>query len=857
MFRYLFILFSLLLFQGMTALKGESLNILGNKEFRQDSTKGTLKVTKNSVSGKNTVKPQVLPDSVRFSSKIPPAKVVGKKVNVISRKPGLRFSPPKKPSEQDSLKVFIATYKSPVKAVSKPVIIFPPDSVRFAPRVPPEKSGELPVNIVSRMPGIVKKDIRAQEKQKSADIYIKVLRKEDQKAWLTNVAPQIPPSGNFSLVHLNDSLDVPEWFIEKQIAAAEEARRIAKLRADSMKAPKPRIIKQWNLSSDFIDEVPVAFDTMSYLFNRYRVADLYSPVNVMLGNYGLPYYPINFFDRLSDPDKYLYFYHYGFMHLNENALFNNLQMPFTELKWVMSGEKEVAEQTFRIKHSQNINRKLNFGLIYDIIFSLGQYTSQRAEDKTFTFYTSYTGSIYKLYVSTGINGMFGQENGGITSKDELDITISDTRDIPVKLGTLNNASSLLKTRNALVVQRLTFIGAKPDNDSIPVLHNEPVPLKATFSHIFQFDHARRTYTDEKPASGFYDSVYINDNVTFDSLSAKSVKNTFRFDFRTDETRFFSIDAGFGLRNENFWFGQIIPGHDTIAVDTAGWFRGNNVWVGRFNNYLGRTLRWGINGEWYFDRYRQGDHTLNAFLLKSFKLKKGNLDWLFSGSIGSRNPSFWYQQWGGNNFMWDNKFGKESRKEFSTRIMYPARNLDVRFNYARINNYLDFNTHAMPSQDTSGLSVMAFSFRKDFRLWFFHFAPDITVQKSSNVSLLDLPQVSTRTAVFLEHTFYFPKTKGRLFTELGLDITYHTLYHPYNFMPATGRFYRQTETETGNYPFVNAFVNIKLKRTRFFLMFDHLNYSMMKGDMLYNYQMVPLYPWTIRRFSFGLALTFYN
>ena len=138
---------------------------------------------------------------------------------------------------------------------------------------------------------------------------------------------------------------------------------------------------------------------MSYLFNRYRVADLYSPVNVMLGNYGLPYYPINFFDRLSDPDKYLYFYHYGFMHLNENALFNNLQMPFTELKWVMSGEKEVAEQTFRIKHSQNINRKLNFGLIYDIIFSLGQYTSQRAEDKTFTFYTSYTGSIYKLYVS--------------------------------------------------------------------------------------------------------------------------------------------------------------------------------------------------------------------------------------------------------------------------------------------------------------------------------------------------------------------------------------------------------------------------------------------------------------------------
>jgi hypothetical protein len=79
-----------------------------------------------------------------------------------------------------------------------------------------------------------------------------------------------------------------------------------------------------------------------------------------------------------------------------------------------------------------------------------------------------------------------------------------------------------------------------------------------------------------------------------------------------------------------------------------------------------------------------------------------------------------------------------------------------------------------------------------------------------------------------------------------------LYHPYSYMPATGRFYRQ-ELTTGNYPFVNVFLNFKVKRTRVFLMFDHLN----AGKTGYNYDMIPGYPMNIRMFRYGLAWTFYD
>lgn len=135
---------------------------------------------------------------------------------------------------------------------------------------------------------------------------------------------------------------------------------------------KPRTLKQWNLSADFSEEIKIPFDTVFSLFNRFRISDRYSPVNAGLGNYGLPFYQIRFFDRITDPDKFLYSSYYPFMFVPDKALFMNTQIPFTEIVWTFAGPRQTSEQTFRVRHSQNVNRFLNFGLIYDIIYSLGQ-----------------------------------------------------------------------------------------------------------------------------------------------------------------------------------------------------------------------------------------------------------------------------------------------------------------------------------------------------------------------------------------------------------------------------------------------------------------------------------------------------
>jgi hypothetical protein len=622
------------------------------------------------------------------------------------------------------------------------------------------------------------------------------------------------------------------------------------LSAQKKEPAKPRIIKQWNLSSDFTDEVVFPFDTVFSLFQRYRIADRYSSLNATLGNYGLPFYQINFFDRINDPDKFLFTGYYPLMYLPDRAIFMNTQLPFTELVWTFGSPRETSEQTFRIRHSQNVSRYFNFGFIYDIVYSLGQYNYQRAEDKNFTFYTSYTGPKYKLYFASGINNITTYENGGISEIDQL--SLLKTRDVPVNLGGLNLAKSILKNRNILLVQRYKLGGNPVQKDSVDQKRSGFFGLSGTFSHIFIWETNRRSYSDNYPGSGFYDTIYINNSVTFDSLTSRSVKNIIRFDFTTDETRKFRLGGGVGLRNELWRYSQIVPTHDTNYADTVAWNRTNNALVGKLFNDIGK-FRWTANGELYLTGYRAGDFNLNGEISKSFDWKKGIATWNINGGIINRQPSIWYEQWGSNHFEWQNSFNKEFRIDLGSRFSYPARKTELKFNYSIIDNYTDFDMNALPSQHGGGLSVAAITARKEFRAWKIHLAADILIQRSSNSEILDLPLFTTQSVLYFEHLFRFKSTNGKLNTQLGADVIYHTGYYSYSYMPATGRFFRQDKVRTGNYPFLNVFLNLKLKRARIFVMLDHVNH----GLMGYDYFMIPSYPLNTRMFRYGIAWTFYN
>jgi hypothetical protein len=73
------------------------------------------------------------------------------------------------------------------------------------------------------------------------------------------------------------------------------------------------------------------------------------------------------------------------------------------------------------------------------------------------------------------------------------------------------------------------------------------------------------------------------------------------------------------------------------------------------------------------------------------------------------------------------------------------------------------------------------------------------------------------------------------------------------MPSLTSFYRQAEKKLGNYPFFDAFLNVQLKRVRFYLKLEHVN----SGLSDKNYFSVLHYPRNQRNLKFGLSWTFYD
>ena len=91
-------------------------------------------------------------------------------------------------------------------------------------------------------------------------------------------------------------------------------------------------------------------------------------------------------------------------------------------------------------------------------------------------------------------------------------------------------------------------------------------------------------------------------------------------------------------------------------------------------------------------------------------------------------------------------------------------------------------------------------------------------------------------------------------QLGVDCNFYTKYKAVDYQPATMSFYNQREFEVGNYPLLNAYVNMKLSKCHFYVMFTHVNQGLFGGN---NWFSMPHYPINPRRLQLGVSVDFAN
>ncbi len=264
---------------------------------------------------------------------------------------------------------------------------------------------------------------------------------------------------------------------------------------------------------------------------------------------------------------------------------------------------------------------------------------------------------------------------------------------------------------------------------------------------------------------------------------------------------------------------------------------------------GKFWTWNFEGRQYLSGFKLGQTELDGLISKPVHVLRDSLSHIrITGNIWNRVPDYFQQKYFSNRIAWNNNLNNEQRMNASFAFLSPGNNLEAGAKYALINNYIYHDTLGIPAQFRGELLVLSAYVNKEFEWGPFYILSQFLWQKASSTQYVHLPELSAR--ILLSYNMVLAKV---LFVQLGADTRYNTLYYADAYHPVTGFFHLQNKKKLGNYPYIDAFANLKLKRTRIFFRYMNVG-SLFLKDPYFTVLHHPMYRATFR---LGVAWSFYN
>ena len=632
----------------------------------------------------------------------------------------------------------------------------------------------------------------------------------------------------------------------------------------------PPKLYMWRLSETLGERTIIPADTANLNFqNTNLVEGMYGHYNY-LGNLGSPRMSRIFFER-KDAEPTIFMQPFSsFFFRPDEVKFTNSNIPFTNLTYYKAGNKVNGEERFKSYFSVNANKRLAFGFNIDYLYGRGYYQNQSTSHFNAGVFASYIGDKYQMQAVYNNFTMKMNENGGI--QDDRYITRPEdmsegkkeyeSTTIPVKLEQTANRNKdfyvyatqryrLGFTRETTTIEDARSSGITAANDSVPlpkdtIITEEFVPV-TSFIHTIKVERARHQFTSAQEKEGQYPNAYFNEVASRDSTTAFSIKNVFGIALLEGFNKY----AKAGLTayiSHKFNRYELMDTLSRTRFDEQDLFVG-----GELAKRQGTTLHYNVKGDIGIMDKALGQFRVNADLDLNFRLWKDTVNFYARGYVSNTLPSFYMRHYHSNHYYWDNdNMNKEFRTRVEGELNIQRWKTNLRAGVENIKNYTYFNQSAMPVQESGNIQVLSATLKQDFRLGILHLDNEVTWQKSSNETVLPLPQLS------LYHNLYLLAkiAKKVLTVQIGADVRYFTKYNAPAYTPAIQQFHLQAaddQVEIGGYPIVNVYANLHLKRTRIFAMMYHVNAGM--GES--NYFLVPHYPINPRLFKIGISWNFYD
>ena len=678
----------------------------------------------------------------------------------------------------------------------------------------------------------------------------------------------------------------------------------------------PPKLYMWKLSETLGNRTIIPADTASLNFQSTNLVEgMFGHYNY-LGNLGSPRLSRLFFEREeSEPTIFMAPFS-SFFTRPDQVLFTNSNVPYTNLTYYKAGNKVNSEERFTSYFSVNVNKQLAFGFNIDYLYGRGYYQNQSTSHFNAGLFGSYIGEKYQVQAVYNNFFLKMNENGGIADDQYITRPENmsggkkeyESTTIPVKLEQSSNrnkdfyiyltqryrlgftrrvrntqegkptvsapkassspsSESEISASNNDIALPNDSIASKSvstlaaANDSLPsvstadndsLFEEEFVPV-TSFIHTLKVERSRHQFRSGSEPEGFFPEDYkLYKNYSNDSTTAFSVKNVFGIALLEGFNKY--AKAGLTAYISHKFSRYDLMNTDTLTDMRRIRYTEQEIFLGgELAKREGKLLHYNVNGEVGLVDKAIGQFRVNANLDLNFRLWKDTVNFYARGYVSNTLPSFYMRHYHSNHYNWDNdNMDKEFRTRVEGELNISHWGTNLRAGVENIKNYTYFNQSALPEQNGGNIQVLSATLKQDFRLGVFHLDNEVTWQKTSNETVLPLPQLS------LYHNFYIlaKLAKKVLTVQLGADVRYFTKYNAPAYAPGVQQFHLQPTddlVEIGGYPIVNVYANLHLKRTRIFAMMYHVNAGMGSANSF----LVPHYPINPRLFKIGVSWNFYD
>jgi len=580
-------------------------------------------------------------------------------------------------------------------------------------------------------------------------------------------------------------------------------------------------------------------------FQDYDVSKQYNQFFANLGNVASASYPLQYSLKPSPNFRFKSDVFDPYKLKDDSIKFYVSTSPFTHAQYHMGTAKE---QKLEINFAERIGTGIYLGVNARFSNAPGLYLRQQSFNSGATFYAAflYPTQRYGAILTYRTDRAINYENGGITDPVQFQENTESQRNAY----TTNLSNAMNRSKNSGFVLQQYFnilkstVAKKVDTATILV------PRKFDAGRIvytMRYSRTGNAFEDKTSPQSFSSSAYNyypdyffkTDTVQiFDSIRLTHFENCLVYSNEVPDTlgKSFPLQYSFGIRFQTDRLTR-----DTTMTDV---FR-QTVPFGMLKGIIKKKTFFKASAYLVLGGYNGGDYSMDGSFYQFFG--KLNHKAYLNVSKGAMHPEYYFNNYYTDYFKWNNSFGAQDylKGEFGVIL----RGFDLNASYTRVTNYVYLNQKILPQQYSDGLNVLAGHVSKEFRIKRWITSVYAAAQQITPDSVLQLPSIIGKLTLVYD-VLLFNKA---LHAQFGVSGTYHSQWYQDAYMPALRAFYQQRSYLAGNYPYLDAFVNLNIKRARIFVKYEHFN----AGYMGYNYMIVPDYPQADAAFKFGISWLFFD